>query len=297
MNNTYPHLLVLLAVFIVAGSFIAPNALMGTIDEFALNFLRFIIATLCLTPYVIFNKHYRQQIKRTLTCAIVTSFFYNFYFVFLLIALRNTHVVNTSSLYTLTPVFTAILSIMMFKSTISTRQWLTYLIAIVGTLVVIFKGQISALISMTFNKGDAVYLLGVICMAGYTVSLKKLAPKVDTIVLTFTSLSFGSLWMGLVLLMSGQSIEISLLAQQDYLAILYLAIPATLITSFLFQTANITLTPNQISAYGYLCPAFVVLINFVIFHESASPATFVGIAISAIATWFLLSNKSITTSR
>ena len=56
------HLLVLLATFLVAGSFIASAKLSGVIDSISLTLFRFFVASLFLAPIIFFNKKYREKI-------------------------------------------------------------------------------------------------------------------------------------------------------------------------------------------------------------------------------------------
>ena len=58
MKSIQSHLLVLLATFLVAGSFIASQKISGIIDPISLTLYRFVFATLLLAPFIFFQKKY-----------------------------------------------------------------------------------------------------------------------------------------------------------------------------------------------------------------------------------------------
>jgi len=49
------HLLVLLNTFLVAGSFIASQKIAGLIHPISLTLLRFVLASILLSPFIFFN--------------------------------------------------------------------------------------------------------------------------------------------------------------------------------------------------------------------------------------------------
>jgi drug/metabolite transporter (DMT)-like permease len=60
------HLFVLLATFLVAGSFIISGKLSGVINPISLTLLRFLLAVILLMPIILFKKNYRNKLLVTL---------------------------------------------------------------------------------------------------------------------------------------------------------------------------------------------------------------------------------------
>lgn len=279
--------MVILATILIAGSFLASNNLTGMVNPISLTLLRFVIATLCLAPVVLFTPRFRKQIKRVLPRCMVISFFYSGYFICLFEALKTTTVLNTGTLYTLTPFITAVLCIFLFKMKVGLVQFLAYVLGAIGTLWVVFNGSLNALLSLSLNQGDLIFMLGVCSMCGYTIVMKLLYRKDNVIVLTFCTLLGGTLWMTIATVAMGISLQWDLLQGNALLSMVYLAIGATLLTSYLYQKASIALNPSSVTAYIYMSPACVALLTFLINGESISTVILFGIGLSAIATLFL----------
>lgn len=139
-KNIKAHLLVLLATFLIAGSFIASQKLSGVIDPISLTLCRFVFASLILAPFIVFNKKYRTKVLTTLPRGMIIGLFYSLYFIGLFKALESTTALNTGTLFTLVPLLTAILSIFFLKQKFYLVQLITYIIGILGTCIVVFKG-------------------------------------------------------------------------------------------------------------------------------------------------------------
>ncbi len=75
----------------------------------------------------------------------IISFFYSVFFIGLFTSLEYTTALNTGTIFTLVPLLTAFLSIIVFKQKIPFKQYLVYFIGILGTCIVVFKGNLELL--------------------------------------------------------------------------------------------------------------------------------------------------------
>ena len=167
-KNLNAHFIILIATFLVGGSFIVSQKLSGIIDPISITLLRFVIASLLLAPIVLFNQKYRKKVISTFKRAMIISFFYSIYFIGLFKSLEFTTALNTGTIFTLVPLLTALV----FKQKISFNQYLIYLIGIIGTCMVIFKGNLELFLSLSLNKGDVIFIFSTFCMALYSISAK-----------------------------------------------------------------------------------------------------------------------------
>jgi len=81
--------------------------------------------------------------------------------------------VNASLIVGLNPAITLLLSSVILGTRISLRQVVGMLIALVGVLYLLFKGEIDALINLQFSLGDGLILLACIFFALHHVWVKK----------------------------------------------------------------------------------------------------------------------------
>jgi len=291
-QNIKAHFFVIFATFLVGGSFVVSQKLTGTIDPISITLMRFILASLILAPFILLIKKYRIKIFYTFKRTMLISFFYSGYFIGMFKALELTSALNTGAIYTLIPLITGIISIFVFKQHISSKQYMVYFLGIIGTCIVVFKGNLDLLLAFSLNKGDIIFTFTIFLMSLYAITSKYLYKKDDELlVVVFMTLVGGCIWMGLALVLFDIPLEWGKLNTTNFLNIGYLTIFTTLFTVFLYQSANVILGPKKVMAYVYLNPAVVGLIVFFIDGTIMNFFTIIGIFISAIATFILLKGR------
>ena len=289
MNTIKSHLLVLLATFLVAGSFIVSQKISGIIDPISITLYRFVFAAVLLTPIILLRKKYRIKIIPTFTRALIISFFYSLYFIGLFKALETTTALNTGTLFTLVPLLTSILAIFILHQKMNFKQFYIYIIGIFGTCIVIFKGNFELFIGFSLNYGDILFLFATAAMALYSISTKYLHREDDElIVLVYMTLIGGCIWMFLSLILLDIPLEWEEIQGTTLNYMIYLVIGATLITVYLYQQAAINIGPKKVMAYVYLNPIAIALLVFLIDGITLSILEVVGILISSFATFLLL---------
>jgi len=286
------HILATIATILIAGSFLASQKLASVIDPISLTLLRFVLALFFLSPIIIFNKNRLKKVIQMLPKAMIVSLGYTLYFIGMLKALEDTIVLNTSAIYTLMPLITAILCIFFFKEKIPLKQLFIYILGIISTCIVVFKADFNLFLTLSLNKGDIVFLLGSLSMALYQIFIKILYSKKDELlVLVFSTLLGGIIWMSLTMQILDISYNWDKIELKHLYCLLYLVIGATIMTLFLYQKATLVLGPKKLMAYVYLNPAIVAIIMFIFEGQTISFGVLCGICISAIATIIILRQK------
>jgi drug/metabolite transporter (DMT)-like permease len=252
---------------------------------------RFFIALIVLSAIFV-KKEYRQKFPSTFWRGSVVGIFYALYFIGMFKALESTTVLNTSTLYTLIPFITAILCIFFFKERISKKQLLVYLVAMLGTTIVVFRADINLLLSFSLNYGDAIFLIASVAMSLYSIFLKVLYRKGDKpLVFVFSTLLGGSLAMFLSMQVLNIPLEWHKIEGELFYYVLYLALASTILTLFLYQKSAALLGSKKLMAYLYLSPAIVAVMSYFYKDVSISWSVFVGIVISLFATIILLRER------
>ncbi|MCT7443756.1 DMT family transporter [Aliarcobacter cryaerophilus] len=291
-QSTKAHIYVVIATIFIAGSFLASYKLSSTIDAISLTLYRFVLALIFLSPLVIFNKNRVKAVPKLLPKAMVISLFYSLYFIGMFKALEYTTVLNTGSIYTLVPLMTAILCIFFFKEKIPLAQLFVYIIGIISTLIVVFKANLELLLKFSLNQGDIIFLIASLSMALYSIFLKVLYKKDDDIiVLVFSTLMAGIIWMSFTMWILGIPYEWEKIEGNLLFSMLYLVVATTILTLFLYQKATLILGPKKVMAYIYISPSLVALIMFIFEKQRISLGVFIGILLSTIATIIILRQK------
>ncbi|PKI80621.1 EamA family transporter [Malaciobacter halophilus] len=284
---------VLFATFLVAGSFLASQKLANVVNPLSLTLLRFIGAILIMAPFILVRKSLRDGIFKTLPRALIISLFYSLYFMGMFEALKVTTVLNTGTLYTLVPLMTAILALFIFKEKISFNKLIVYLVGLVGTLWVIFKGDLNLLLSFSLNSGDYIFIIGSFCMCCYSISIKLLYRNDNPLVLVFCTLIGGAFWMALGMLIFQKPLDWHLVQGNLIYNMLYLIIGTTIITLFLYQKSTVILGPSKVMSYIYLNPVAVAVLLLLIDNKSIETIVIPGIIITSIATFLLQKDKKV----
>lgn len=279
------HALALLATVLVAGSFLATEQVASATGPMSLTLLRFAGAAVILAPYVLRRAEFRRQAVQLLPRGLLMGFFYSAFFVCFFQSLRSTTTLNTSSLYTLAPFLTALLSLAVLGERMPPRKLVGYGVGLCGTLWVVFGGSFELLRGFAVNPGDLLFAVGVVLMCCFSVSMKALACKrCDPLVLVFCVLAGGTLWMSGALLMLGKPLGWQQIPGDALWHLGYLVLFATIATIFLFQRATASLGPGKVMAYGYLNPGIAALLQFLL-HDVPVPAIlWPGIMASVAAT-------------
>lgn len=297
MKNLKYHFLALLVTLLVAGSFLSSEKLSGVINPFSLTLLRFAIAALVLLPFVLMKRKRRAGIGKALPRSLVMSLFFATFFICMFEALKTTTALNTGTLYTLVPFMTAVFSLFIFKEKISKRMFFIYLLGIAGTCWVIFRGDINMLRAFSLNNGDALFLLGCVSMVCFSISMKLLYRGDEMLVVVFCTLLGGAFWMLLALFIFDQPLQWHLLNTNLLAHMAYLALFATLASTFIIQKTTLILGPVRVMAYIYLSPVFVAILMMIVERETLPTVVYPGMLLSIAATIILqLQNRRVEKS-
>lgn len=290
ISNLQAHLYVLLATFLVAGSFIASQPLANAINPFSLTLFRFLFSLLLLAPFILVQKVLREKIMETMPRAMVISFFYSLYFMALFESLKSTTVLNVGTLYTLVPLMTAILAFLVFKEKISFNKFLVYIIGLIGTLWVVFKANIELLLNFSLNSGDYIFIVGALSMCCYSISLKYFYRQDNIFVLVFCTLLGGCIWLTIGILLLNQPLHWELIRGDLLYNMMYLIIGTTIMTLYLYQKTTVILGPTKVMSYIYLNPIAVAILLYILNDKDIEFIVFIGIIISTLATIILQKN-------
>jgi drug/metabolite transporter (DMT)-like permease len=259
------HLLMVICSVLVASSFTVGAAITGGLDPAVLTLVRFVLAAVLLGPYVRLRTPLSFDWSAIWRCGIISASLV-FFFWCMFLSLRYTSALNTSVIYTLVPGISGAYAVVLVRERLGKGKLLALGLGLAGALWVIFRGDVSLLLSMAWNKGDLIFLAGCFSMALYTPLVKLLHRGEPMLVMTFWILVTGSGWL---LLVSGNrlfTVDWQGVPPMVWVGIVYLAIFTTIITFFLTQYAVPYIGPTKAMAYSYLYPCLVLLLDLAFGH-------------------------------
>jgi drug/metabolite transporter (DMT)-like permease len=250
---------------LVSTSFTVGAAIAGGLDPAVLTLVRFFLASLLLWPYVGLRTGLCFSWSALWRCGLISGSLVIFFWCMFL-SLRYTTALNTSIIFTLVPSISGIYAIFLIGERLKREMLIALACGMVGAIWVIFRGDVSLLLAMAWNKGDLIFLAGCFAMGLYTPLVRLLHRGEPMAVMTFWILVTGCGWL---LLITGHrlfSIDWAGVPLMVWAGIGYLALFCTVITFFLTQYAVPYIGPTKVMAYSYLYPGFVLIIDLVLGH-------------------------------
>ena len=167
--------LLLTNVIWAGNALIARHAGGSDMQPLTMNYLRWLMGALILLPFcgreIWQQRHVWGQPAVLWRMAIIAGCGMVVYNTLLYAAAHHTTAINISLLNTCIPLATFITSGLILKQWPKPASWLGLGIAAVGLLYLISSGQWQVLVSLSFNRGDLMMLIGVLAWAVYLVLL------------------------------------------------------------------------------------------------------------------------------
>lgn len=282
------HLAMLTFSALVAGSFVLGAQVAGEIAPAAINAARFAIAAVVIGIAALVTGGIPRSAVRAPWRYLVLGALFALYFVLMFVGLQTASALNTSAVFTLTPILSAVFGYVLLRQVTTRQMALALAIGAGGAVWVIFRGDWAALKAMQIGRGEAIYFLGCISHAIYTPMVRRLNRGERPVVFTF-----GMLIAGFVVLTAWGWPDIlatdwSALRPLVWITLIYLALFASASTFVLLQFATLRLPSAKVMAYTYLTPSWVILCELAMGNGAPPLKVFLGIAMTVVALLLLL---------
>ena len=287
-EKIFSHCSMLAFSVFVSGSFTFGNLIADQIHPELLTFFRFLLATFILGTILHFKKSIRQNHFKKIWRYFVLGAIYSIYFVFMFIALKFTTTVSIAAIFTLLPLFAAILERLFLRKYSPLLIWFALIISGCGAVWIIFEGSLSELLQFRFEKGEAIFLIGTIFYASYAIMFPKLFHGENIYVVTLGVLAAGSVILAISLIFQQIQITFNNITFEIAWVILYLAIFASIGSISCLNYASPRLSAPIVSAYTLLVPFWVILNDFIFFKIEPNMNLVVGAMLIAFGLGVLI---------
>lgn len=275
------HMAMLAYALIIAGSFSFGAIAAPHVPPTVLNLLRFLAATL-LMGCVLFTTGRTARIPPSLWRFLVLGGLMAVYFVLMFVALRITDPVSTGAVFTLIPFMSAVFGWFLLRQRTRSAVWLGLLIAAVGALWVIFRGDAARALQFHLGRGEAIFLVGCACQALYAPMVRLLSRGESILEFTVWTLAGCTICLAPFAMPDLATSDWADLGWPVWLAIAYLVVGATAISFYLLQYASMHLSASKLFAYAYLTPSFVILLEMFLGHGLPPLAITIGAVITCL---------------
>src|SRR5262249_3274261 len=255
--NNQPYLLLSLTSLFWAGNIVLARFVAGHVPPMTLSCVRWIGAFAMLLPFALPHLKrdwpaLRAKLPLMLTLS-ATGFAFNNAISYW--ALQYTEALNALLIQSSGPLFVALWSLVLFGVRLTLAQFAGIILSLTGVLVIILRGDLSALASIHFNRGDLMFVGAVLSFGLYS-ALMPYRPRTPQLSLITFTIGCGavllfplSVWEFL----DGVTLKPDVLTAATLLYVMIF--PSTL--AYLFFNRGIALIgPNRSAPFLHLVPVF-----------------------------------------
>lgn len=281
----------ILATIIWSGNFIIARSVIRDIPPVTLGFYRWLTATILLFPFV--YKTFLKEIKTVkkhfgyfLLAAVTGVSMFN---TFVYIAGHYSEAINMALIGTTSyPIMSVILARIFLKEKVSLSRVIGMIICVAGILLLLSKGHLERILSLSFSKGDWWMLAAAFTFAVYNVTAKKKPAAISSVNFLFSIFSIGT-----VILLPFYLFELNVkggfeMNLPNFSSILYLGLGASVISFLLWNIAIANLGAGRTSLFGNLIPVFSSIEAVILLNEKITPVHL--ISFTLIMTGLLIAN-------
>jgi drug/metabolite transporter (DMT)-like permease len=286
-----PYLLLSIAALCWAGNAIVGRLAAGHIPPVTLAFLRWAVAFLMVLPFA--WKHLVRDwgaIRGRLGIMILLSVTGIGVFNALQYwALEYTEALNTLLLQSAGPLFVAVWSLLLLGVRLTLAQAGGVVLSLTGVLVILLHGDLTALTSIEFNKGDIIFTAAMVIFGLYSVlTLKR--PKIHGLSLAGFTFGCGAASLIPLLIWELCTRPLMQLNTTNLLSVVYVAVFPSTVAYLCYNRGVQLIGANRAARFLHMVPAFGAAMAIVFLGERPQLFHVIGFALVLIGV-FVASRK------
>lgn len=274
-----PYIFLLLATILWGGNFVIGRAVSGEIPPITLAFFRWCVAFLVFFPIAYkqvkkdFHK-FKEHWKIVLVLSITGVACFN---TLVYIGVHYTTSINASLMNSLTPIFIYILAFLFLKSRVTRFQLIGTVISIIGVLFILSGGKMENILHFSFNVGDLIVLVAVLCWSIYSLLVKQYANKLPNFSTFLVTIAVGAVTLFpfsmFELVASTETIHWSF---KTISAIFYVGIFASIVAFLSWNYGVVQMGASRASIFLNFIPVFASIFATIFIGEKLLLAQIIG---------------------
>ena len=264
-------LFMLLAVLFWAINFPCIKIALREFSPLGFNGIRLFLSALVLIIVFSISKEgfslSRSDLWKLIILGIIGNTFFQLFFIH---GINWTTASNTAIIMAMTPVFIALLSVLLKHEKIHKAAWIGILVSFIGFYFVITKTG-AFHFSWQNMKGDLMILSGNLFWAVYTVFSRPLLKRISPLKLVSISLAFGALFYLPFSVRSIIQLDWNGLSFMAWAGLVYSALFAICI-SYIFWYSSVKRVGNiKTAIYGNITPVLTIIFAYIVLSERITP--------------------------
>ena len=244
------------ATAIWAGNYIIARSISDSILPVSLAFWRWLVAVVVLTA-IAYKRIFAEwvSIKKHLGYLALTGLLgVTLFNTLVYIASHTTTALNLSLISITFPVFILILSRIFYRESLTVIKGIGIILVLTGVVVLITKGKISTLMTISFAIGDIWMLIAAVFWAFYSILLKRKPKELSAGALQLSTFVLGLAFLFPLYLWESASASPIVVQPRLVLAILYVGVVSSLLAFFLWNKSIEMMGPSKAGMIYYTSP-------------------------------------------
>ena len=275
-----PYLLLSITALCWAGNAIVGRLAAGHIPPVTLSFLRWSLAFLLVLPFAWRNLvrdwpaiRSRFGVMLLLSLTGIGAFNTLQYW-----ALEHTQAINVLLLQSAAPLVVAVWSLLLLRVHLTPAQAFGVLLSLAGVLMIVLRGDLTALSGIEFNKGDLIFIVAMVIFGFYSVMTLK-RPAIHG--LSFVAFTFCC---GAASLLPLLAWELSarprmVLDLPNLLTLFYVSVFPSVVAYLCFNRGVQLIGANRAAPFFHVEPVFGSLMAFIFLGEQPQLFHVIGFAL------------------
>jgi drug/metabolite transporter (DMT)-like permease len=295
--NKNPYLILAFASLCWSGNHIVGRAIAGHFPPLTISTIRWFIPAIILwiagrsrieQDWPLICRHWVVMLWLGATGGILFS-------ALQYVGLQYTSAVNVSILNSLVPVLIIAASALIFRDRILPIQLLGILTSLIGVLIIVTRGNLNALLQLSFNHGDVIIIVNMIVFAIYAAYLR-LRPKIHWMSFLFVLAvvsAVGTMPFAIFELASGRIPELNV---GTIAAALYVSIFPSLVAFAAWNYGVEHIGANRSGPFLHLVPLYTALLASIFLGEELMIFHALGLLMILVGVWIAARGRALPQS-
>jgi drug/metabolite transporter (DMT)-like permease len=288
-SKLFTYIEALFAVVVWGASFVATKIALEDISPIAIVWLRFLMGVVILGLTVVLRKQFTLPAQKEWAYFALLGFLgITFHQWLQSNGLQTSEAGTTAWIVATTPVFMALLGWFILKEGLGWTKTLGILLAFIGVLVVVSKGNIASISIGRFGApGDVLILISAVNWAVFSALSRRGLKSHPASLMMFYVMAFGWAFTSLLFITTNGFAKISELTLNGWMAVAFLGVFCSGLAYVAWYDALKALSTAQTGVFLYLEPLVAAVVAFFILDEAITPAAMLGGAVILFGVWLV----------
>jgi len=264
------YLLLVLCVLFWSANFVLGRFVAGVVEPWELAFFRWFGVFVVTLPFLIIHikkiwaalkEHFGMLLLlSTLGIAAFNTLLY--------IGLQKTTATNALLINSSIPIVILLLSFLILKTEISSRQVVGIVLSTLGVIFLVLKGDMKSILTLSFNQGDFWVIASSLCWASYSVLVKFRPKSLSSFEFFITTVALGVVMLLPFYLAQGYTLEREVMVLTHYTwVICYVVFFTSILCYFLWHKGIAQIGADKTGQFTHLMPLFGSFLAYVFLGE------------------------------